>query len=289
MEERKVRISYTVNGKKFLSISLEIKEEEALRIFQKFYAYVENEQSSSLDIKKENVEEKTKRNSARKQKQGGKETVYQKILKFVAENGNVTAKDIVEGTGANKRTVSIYLSKMKAAGEITNPKGIKEKYCINNGLNQWPVKEKEASNPKKKEEEKQQEYQEQGVFEKLINNEKYLEIMEYIMNKNSFKVDSIRRSFQQYEELIPDIIRSLTDKKLIYFEDENERYVVPDTTRIWYCLLNEKQPVQDIYISYKLKMQFDKEFVKILQQATKLQLIEEVIKKGEVCYKVKLR
>lgn len=248
MEEKKVRVSYKIYGEKFLSIALEVKEDDALKIFQELYAYGQKKQSSVLEVQEKKGQKKQSHALDVKEKKGKEETIYQKILKFIAENENTTAKEIVEGTGTNKKTVSIYLSKMQMAGEIKHPEGAKTKYCINSGFDQLPVEAKRTSNTKNKVEEKNQEYQKKGEFEKLISNEKYLEIMEYIMKKDSFKMEDIRRILYMYEPLIPDVIRTLSANKLIYYKEENNAYIVPDTTKIWYCLLKENAPVQDIYI-----------------------------------------
>lgn len=277
MEEKKVRIKYKIYGENDeLKISLEIEEHEALEIFQKLYAYKQKGEKPSLEIKEEAVKKQEKRKTVSKQR--SIETIYQKILNFISENGNVTARDIVNGIGANTSTVSMYLNKMKSSGVIINPDGIKTQYCIKNKSNRLPAGEK-----------KQQETQKQGTFEKLISNERYFEIIDYIMKKDSFKMDFVRDKLQQYEELIPDVIKALTNKELINYKDETDEYVIPLTTKIWYVLLKEKNPVQDIYISYKLEIKFNKEFVGMLQVAERRQLIETVNRKGKVCYKAKLR
>ena len=290
MKENKVRIEYRIQKENDeLKLAFELEEKEALEIFQKLFdTYKKRGKENSLEIKEEKerkIEKKKKEIELKKEVEQkeeaeprGKETIYKKVLNFVAENGNVTAKEVANGIGAKQLTVSMYLNKMKASGEIINPDGIATKYCINTKSNQLPIEEK-----------KQPENQEQGTFEKLISNEKYSEIMEYIMKKNSFKMDSVREKFQQYDESIPHVIKSLADKELISFKDETDEYVVPEVTRVWYVLLKEKSPVQDVYISYKLGIKIDKDFIKVLQIATKQGLIEEVKKNGRVCYKAKLK
>lgn len=279
MEEKKVRIEYKIQRENDeLKISLELEEKEALKIFQKLLStYQKKADNFSLEIKEEKERKVEKQKKEPKQKE--KETINQKVMDFIAEHGSVTAKEIANGIGVNRQTVSTYLNRMKLSGKIINPDGIVTQYCINNGLNQLPVKDKQK-----------QKQQELGRFDKLISNEKCLEIMEYIMQRDSFKMNSVRKKFQQYEELIPDVIKALTsEEQLIDYDEGKEEYSTPNTTKIWYFLLKEGEAVQDAYISFKLGIKFDKEFIEILQMAKKQRLIEEITRNGRISYKVKLR
>lgn len=210
-----VRITLKINGtEKKLKISGSIDERKAIEYFEEIYSELELakcERSNDTIIEKE---EKKNSGTSNKTIARKKETLYSRIIDYIDQNGPVSSKDITDVLQLNKTTVGNYLSKMKKEGKIVNVLGSKQLYCIN------------ANNK-------------EGVFEKLIKDERYLDILDYILTRDTFKMEKLRNHVYAYADKIPDVIKPLNNFKLIQWKEEKEEYSVPGTTRVWYCVLKE--------------------------------------------------
>lgn len=188
---------------------------------------------------------------SKKQAKTGK-TYYDMIKACVLGFSTFSKKDILKELDINPNSIYYYLDRLKKEGVIEKLEGEKGLYRT------------KASNAT-------------GVFETFLRDEDYSRILKYILTRNDFEVEALRKILNERQKnLIPEVIEALNEKKLIVFREEKEAYEVTLTSRVWYETLKYNGQVHDSYIANKLKYKVnDLLFVQALRDSVKLQLIVE--------------
>lgn len=295
MEERKVRITLKIKGENELKISTEISEREALKIFDELRKNCnEAVVKENKSIQQQVVNKKVQLKDCTKEQKNKSQvvTIKQRMLEIISTKPFFTTQELFKQLDVKSPSIIYnYLVRLVKEGRIVRKqRGVY--YYVNNDKNNesGDVSEVETKPPEVVEvEAKPSEEAEHEIFTKFLNNERYLEVLEYIMSKKSFKVEHIRKKLYEHEQIIPEVIKALDEKKLILYDSEAENYEIPLATRIWYTLLKSSKPIQDMTIAYSLKVQLDKNFIQTLRKAISLGLIEEKVTKKCIYYTAKLR
>lgn len=253
-----VRITLTIEaGEEMLKISRTVTPRKAIEIYNELYSglnIASYKQNCETAVTKKEEQEVNAGQAPKKEEKEGtskkikneKNSLYTEIIKYIEMNGPVSSKELIEALDFKKENVYVYVNRMKKRGEIINPKGIKRLYCSS----------------------------EKGIFGKFIENEKYQEILNYILFKDKFKMDEIRKRFYMYKDIIPNVIKPLSILELIEWDEGKEEYIVPVTTKIWYCVLKEREAAP-YWIAKKLSVEADEAFEKDIKEAIENQLIEQ--------------
>lgn len=253
------RITVKIDGVKIkLFVSGEISEEYATKIF--------NEISSKLQMKDDNSDEGTiqsqndlqldslETSNNKEKKIVRKKTKYERVLEYVEEYGPVDASEIVEDLGYKKTLVSSYLHKMKTEGKVKNTSGTNRLYV--------------STNPKQNN---------VRIFEQLMANIPCRYVMDYIFTKDAVNINSLREYIKDIgleENVIPNVINPLLQYNLIEWNNDEDIYSIPLSSRIWYYPLMKDQGMTHKSLTKALKTTVEsEEFKNALTEAFDKQLI----------------
>ena len=205
-------------------------------------------------------------------------TVTEKVKQYITDNDleKLNIKEISKAMNMEEYNVRNALSNLK-----------KQKFVLNPSKGVWLIKKEDTA--EKKEDVGSEVEKEETAGEEINNeikkgiflNEKYEEIIQYIMGKRRFSIEGLRNKFKIEEEKIPIVVKELLEKEYIKEEMIGTYCVSLHIRMLYYILKNPRVTLAKI--SVEMPLEKKDEICKVLKQ---LEENKKILKTENGGYKI---